>query len=104
MTGHINIGRQTVTEDGVIPNDITLSISDLAISRVHCRIIYQDGFKHMPRVVSPQWLEFSKIFTRLRPLKVRYLPIGVQRIILSYLREPRNFYIQDLGSIHGTYI
>jgi hypothetical protein len=38
--GDIMIGRQAITEDGVRPNDITLSISDLAISRTHCRIIY----------------------------------------------------------------
>jgi len=38
--GDVMIGRQAIAEDGTRPNDITLSISDLAISRTHCRIIY----------------------------------------------------------------
>ena len=25
-------------------------------------------------------------------------------MVISYLRKPRNFYIQDMGSIHGTFL
>jgi FHA domain len=98
--GDVTIGRQAITEDGIRPNDITLSISDLAISRTHCRIIL-DGFKNMKRKVPQEWLEFSKLF--LRPSKV-FLPLHIRKVIFSFLVQPRQFYIQDLGSTHGTYI
>ena len=42
--GDVMIGRQTVSEDQTRPNDIMLSVNDLAISRTHCRIIYKEGF------------------------------------------------------------
>ena len=64
--GDVTIGRQAVTEDGVRPNDITLSISDLAISRTHCRIIFEDGFSSVKRRVQAEWLEFSKLFAPSR--------------------------------------
>lgn len=25
-------------------------------------------------------------------------------LIISYLRKPRRFYLQDMGSIHGTFV
>ena len=42
--GDLLIGRQHIQDDGTTPNDIVLATDDLAVSRVHCRIIYQDGF------------------------------------------------------------
>lgn len=32
------------------------------------------------------------------------MPKELRMIVISYLRKPRNFYIQDMGSIHGTFI
>ena len=81
-----------------------LSVNDLAISRTHCRILYQEGFSGSKRLVSEAWREFTKLFSPLRPKKVQYLPRDIQRIILSYYRPKRGFMIQDLGSVHGTYI
>ena len=98
------IGRQTVTEEGLRPNDVMLSVNDLAISRSHCRIIYQDGFKNMKRKIPDGWLEFSKLFCTSRACGAKFLPVDIRRIILKYVRLPRNFFIQDLGSVHGTYI
>ncbi len=84
--GDITIGRQAINEEGVRPNDITLSISDLAISRTHCRIIYSFGFKSIKRRVQTEWLEFSKLFVQSRmPSKYAYLPIHIRRLIFSYL-------------------
>lgn len=107
----MTIGRQTVTEEQTRPNDIMLSVNDLAISRTHCRIIYKEGFLSRKRLVSDTWLEFSKLFSSVRqhffrgtPRKVTYLPKEIRRIVLMYLRPKRNFTIQDLGSVHGTYI
>ena len=110
--GDIMIGRQTIAEDKTRPNDIMLSVNDLAISRTHCRIIYQDGFLGSKRLIPKGWLEFAKLFSPLRKhfyasspqVPVRYLPRDIQRIILAYLRPKRNFCIQDMGSVHGTYI
>ena len=33
-----------------------------------------------------------------------FLPREIQSMILSFLRESRKFYVQDLGSVHGTFI
>ena len=98
------IGRQTVTEEGHRPNDVMLSVNDLAISRTHCRIIYQDGFKSMKRKIPDGWLEFSKLFSRARASRTTFLPVDIRRIILKFVRLPRNFFIQDMGSVDGTYI
>ena len=86
-----------------------LSVNDLAISRTHSRIVYQDGFPNKKRTIPPGWLEFSKLFgsDRLRLSKnrhVTFLPVDIRRIILRYVRRPRDFFIQDMGSTHGTYI
>ena len=35
---------------------------------------------------------------------VRFLPSEMREYILSYLVEPKKFYIEDMGSIFGTYI
>ena len=48
------------------PNDILLPVNDLAISRTHCRIIYNQGFKGCiigeKKAMPKTWLEFFKAF------------------------------------------
>lgn len=109
--GDVTVGRQTLAEDKTRPNDIMLSVNDLAISRTHCRIVYEEGFLGSKRLISDAWFEFSKLFSPVRQHfyrqsrhAVRYLPRDIRRIILSYYRHKRAFMIQDLGSVHGTYI
>ena len=86
-----------------------LSVNDLAISRTHARIIYQDGFLNRKRTIPAGWLEFSKLFSVERQRinnrrEVTFLPADIRRIILKYVRPLRNFFIQDMGSVHGTFI
>jgi len=104
--GDITIGRQYINENGIRPNDILLPVSDLAISRTHCRLIYKYGFSSGCRREIPQtWLEFCKLLSQKYVNKGRhFLPNELRRIIMSYLKEPRQFYVQDLGSVHGTYL
>lgn len=76
------------------PNDILLPNSDLAISRTHCRIIYEYGFKDCKKTISKTWLEFFKIFHDKYAKKGRrYLPKEIRIIIMQYLKEPNYFYI-----------
>eukprot|EP00347_Sterkiella_histriomuscorum_P015015 403358636 len=104
IEGDVTIGRQYINDNGVRPNDILLPVSDLAISRTHCRIIYKNGFKSIKRPVPATFLEFSKLFQQKQLQKSSvFLPIELRRIVLSYLKEPRQFYLQDLGSVHSTY-
>jgi Tfp pilus assembly protein PilZ len=50
-------------------------------------------------------LEFLKTFhPRKTSRKVYYLPNDIRRIIISYLKEEQSFYVQDMGSVHGTYM
>ncbi len=51
------------------------------------------------------WLEFFKVFHPKTLMKGgrKDLPLEIRRLIVSYLRDPPGFYVQDLGSIHGTY-
>ena len=88
-------------------NDIVLSNDDLAISRVHCRILYQDGFCHKKRLIPKAYMEFFKIFSDKHLSnhpEAPYFPKEIRMLIISFLRKPRKFYIQDMGSIHGTYL
>jgi hypothetical protein len=99
--GDILIGR------GQKENDIILPGEDLAISRVHCRIIYQDGFKEKKRLMPKAFMEFFKVFSDKhleRNPRALYFPKEIRMLILSFLRKPRKFYIQDMGSVHGTYL
>ena len=100
--GDIQIGRQHIQDDGTTPNDIVLATDDLAVSRVHCRIIYQDGFLEKTkgtsnkRMIPKLFFEFFKIFSDRhlsKNPKIKYLPTEIRMIILSYLRKPRNFFI-----------
>ena len=100
-----------------MPNDIVLPEDDLAVSRIHFRIIYQDGFsggslKEYPgpskyrRLIPRQYFEFFKLFSDKHMSRTNqvYLPKEIRMLIISYLRKPRRFYIQDMGSIHGTFV
>lgn len=42
--GDLLVGRQFKLENGSVVNDIVLDTDDLAVSRVHFRIFYEDGF------------------------------------------------------------
>jgi hypothetical protein len=52
-------------------------------------------------------MEFFKIFSDkhlARNSQAPYFPKELRMLIISFLRKPRKFYIQDMGSIHGTYV
>jgi hypothetical protein len=100
--GDLLIGRQHIQDDGTTPNDIVLGTDDLAVSREHCRIIYQDGFRRSgkggtgKRMIPKPFFEFFKIFSDRHLANhpnIVYLPTELRMLILSYLRKPRNFYI-----------
>ena len=84
-----------MNENGLFPNDILLSVNDLAISRTHARLILP-----VNRKCPLKWIEFMKLFWK----KNRQFPRDVQRIIIKFLREKREIRVQDLGSLHGTYV
>lgn len=111
--GDLLIGRQGVLDGGFVPNDIVLATDDLAVSRIHTRILYEDGFNRRAdgtpkkRMIPKLYMEFFKLFSdkhlARNPGQV-YLPPELRMMVISWLRKPRNFYIQDMGSIHGTFI
>ena len=113
--GDLQVGRHAIQDNGTSPNDIVLPNDDLAVSRIHFRIIYQDGFSgHVrpdksssKRLIPKHYIEFFKIFSDRHLAnhpEIPYLPTELRMLIISYLRKPRNFYIQDMGSIHGTFV
>ena len=86
--GDILIGR------GQKENDIILPGEDLAISRVHCRIIYQDGFKEKKRLMPKAFMEFFKVFSdkhlEWNP-RALYFPIEIRmRQVFLYGRQAHN--------------
>ena len=100
-----------------MPNDIVLTEDDMAISRIHFRILYKDGFtpfeyqeypfaQKFKRLIPRQWFEFFKVFSDKHLTKHPnvYLPKELRMLIISYLRKPRCFYLQDMGSVHGTFV
>jgi hypothetical protein len=111
--GDLLVGRQPMTDNGVVVNDIVLDTDDLAVSRVHFGILYEDGFNRRSdgspkkRMIPKLYIEFFKIFSdkhlARNPEQV-YLPPELRMVVISYLRRPRSFYMQDMGSIHGTFV
>ena len=103
--GDITIGRQQINDAGNRPNDIMLNAQDSAISRTHCRIIYKHGL-FVKRVIPPEFLTFLMAsHKRLgRVSSARVLPRHLIRLIYDFIKLPKMIFIEDLGSINGTYI
>ncbi|CAD8167893.1 unnamed protein product [Paramecium pentaurelia] len=90
----ILIGRSHRNQNqDLIPNDIILP-EDRVISRIHCKIVCKDYFRK------------DQILQRKYQLVLKYinLPTLVKHKISQFLEEPKNVYVQDLGSICGTYL
>ncbi|CAD8078925.1 unnamed protein product [Paramecium sonneborni] len=92
------IGRQEKLENYqgqlIFPNDIILRETERLISRIHCKIIFRNFFR-IETQISPLYKQ------TLSQLKLPYNII--QRIIL-FLEEPKDCYVQDIGSVFGTHI
>jgi len=101
----IMIGRQQATADGIVPNDICLYYSDRAISRVHAKIVTKYGFSGH-RKMPEDFLAFLMMsHQRLGAESPGFhLPEGLYRHIFSFIKEPKKFWIVDLGSSFGTYV
>ncbi|CAD8155911.1 unnamed protein product [Paramecium octaurelia] len=90
----ILIGRSHRNQNpDLIPNDIMLP-DDRAISRIHCKIVCKDYFRK------------NQILRRKYQLALKYINLSryLKHKISQFLEEPKNVYIQDLGSIYGTYL
>ncbi|CAK76215.1 unnamed protein product (macronuclear) [Paramecium tetraurelia] len=90
----ILIGRSHRNQNpDLIPNDIILP-DDRAISRIHCKIVCKDYFRK------------NQILERKYKLALKYINLSrcIKHKISQFLEEPKNAYIQDLGSIFGTYL
>ena len=67
----------------------------------------KEGLEARIIVVPKAFMEFFKVFSDKhleRNSKALYFPKEIRMLILSFLRKPRKFYIQDMGSVHGTYL
>jgi len=102
FNSEIIIGRRQFDENENIYNDILLD--DMTVSRNHCKIIYSDGFKNIEPLSDQIVSLFMMNHYRLgQVLNVPNLD-GISIFnICSYLKRKRQFYIQDCGSILGTY-
>ncbi|CAD8051590.1 unnamed protein product [Paramecium primaurelia] len=90
----ILIGRSHRNQNqDLIPNDIILP-EDRIISRIHCKIVCKDYFRK--NQILDQKYQFALMHINL--------PILIKHKISQFLEEPKNVYIQDLGSICGTYM
>ncbi|CAD8073924.1 unnamed protein product [Paramecium sonneborni] len=92
------IGRQEKLENSqgqlIFPNDIILREAERLISRIHCKIIFQNFFRKETLIqpIYKQTLDQLKLHQNI-----------IQRIS-SFLEEPKDCYVQDLGSVFGTHI
>ncbi|CAD8147807.1 unnamed protein product [Paramecium octaurelia] len=90
----ILIGRSHRNQNqDLIPNDIILP-EDRVISRIHCKIVCKDYFRK-DQVLDQR---YQYVLMHIN------LPKLIKHKISQFLEEPRNVYIQDLGSICGTYL
>ena len=88
---------------GIRPNDIMLTASDRAISRTHCKIITEHGFKVG---CTEELLAFlmAKHKRLGRNSAAKVLPQQIFRLIYDYFKPAKVFYLVDLGSVYGTYV
>lgn len=101
----IIIGRQQNTPEGIIPNDICLFNSDAAISRVHAKIITKYGF-NSPREIPDYFMAFLMMSHKRvgKNSAGKLLYKSLYRYIFSFIKEPKKFWVTDLGSSFGTYL
>lgn len=117
----VNTSRNTTNEDIVIgrqlatmisdhnkngreihPNDIVMPANDRAISRIHCKICYKDGFR-VNRVI-PNLNVFLGCQHPRSKSQWKYLPSYLFRLIRDFLQPEYKFYLVDVGSVCGTYV
>ncbi|EGR32872.1 hypothetical protein IMG5_068490 [Ichthyophthirius multifiliis] len=107
-TNDIIIGRQDSTKDPensieVHPNDIVLPNTDRAISRIHCKIIYKDGF-NVPKKISLDFFTFLKGTKKNNKFSsLISFPEHVLRIIWKFIKPKSAFYLVDIGSAQSTF-
>ncbi|CAD8069290.1 unnamed protein product [Paramecium sonneborni] len=90
----ILIGRSHRNQNqDLIPNDIILP-EDRVISRIHCKIVCKDYFRK-DQILEQKYKQVLKHIN---------LPSQIKHKISQFLEEPKNVYIQDLGSMQGTYM
>ncbi|CAD8175043.1 unnamed protein product [Paramecium pentaurelia] len=95
----IMIGRQEKFEfqgQSIYPNDIVLPEQERLISRIHCKLICKDFFRK-GSYIHPLYKN------TLRYLKYQ-LPHFVLIRIEKFLEDPKECYVQDVGSVFGTHI
>ncbi|CAD8168731.1 unnamed protein product [Paramecium octaurelia] len=92
------IGRQEKLENYqgqlIFPNDIILRETERLISRIHCKIIFRNFFRKENQILPLYQKTISQ-------LKLHY---NIKQRITQFLEEPKDCYIQDIGSVFGTHI
>jgi hypothetical protein len=88
----------------VHPNDIVLPASDRAISRIHCKIIYKDGFC-VERPIPKYFLQFLMVtHNKKSNSNWKFMPPHILRHVWQFLKPLNKFYLVDIGSVYGSYI
>ena len=103
MDNFIKIGRLLKDDNGNFINDIALG--DNYVSRFHCKISIEDGFKKVEKIPE-EWLSFLMINHPRLSTDSNFQNLNTELIfnIFSYLTKKRQFYIIDSGSSMGTYV
>lgn len=82
------IGRQVVNGNDIRPNDILLPAKDRAVSRIHGKFIYKNGFPNFNGKISEMALNFLlQTHPRLgKDSPGRNIPFNISKHILEYAR------------------
>ncbi|CAD8071346.1 unnamed protein product [Paramecium primaurelia] len=92
------IGRQEKLENYqgqlIFPNDIILRETERLISRIHCKIIFRNFFRKETQILPL----YQQTLSQLR------MPYNIIQRISQFLEEPKDCYVQDIGSVFGTHI
>ncbi|CAD8180090.1 unnamed protein product [Paramecium octaurelia] len=95
----IMIGRQEKFElqgQSIYPNDIVLTEQERLISRIHCKLICKDFFRKESYI--------NPLYKNTLGYLKNKLPHFVLIKIEKFLEDPKECYVQDVGSVFGTYI
>lgn len=91
--------RNSVEQIEIRPTDIVLPPLDRAISRIHCKIAYKDGFR-IRRKASDVFILFLFAVKKNNFA----IPDVSLRAIWNFVRPKFAFYIVDIGSAQGTFV
>ena len=97
------IGRQKEALNEIRPNDIVQSQNDMAVSRIHCAIMYKYIFDDLRSIPRSYQVFLSGKQKKNQSSHVTKLSNYILRKIYDFIKPEKKLWALDLGSYVGTF-